>query len=374
MLGSVIVENLGIFSPAFAKPFPVSRNSMNKQEKISPEKRLVEISTIGFGKFKKIVAFVFLIIGYWQALEYFTNKPNINVYLENSYPIKKSYVTKISIINGAKSISKIDIIKPITIVFSDKIKKVQTSKNIVNSKFDIQKNTLKISFDLLNKDESFSFFIITDERTKIENIDGRIKEIEEIYANDYEFKPKNLKRFLNIWLVLFFTSIILFIDALLVILKDKELQKLFNFVMNYKLNKTNIEDYINNYGKLYSEWKVKIKPDGEFMEQIIRNLFISFAYNTKQDLEFIKKMTCIKTSMYSLYRVRTVFILVGPILFIVSFCAMILNYFYFEINGLSELISIIYINKILTTILMILGILVILFPSRTMNLIAIGKM
>ena len=347
---------------------------MSKQPKTSPEKRLIEISNIGFGKIKKIITLVFLLIGYWQAIKYFTEKPNLNVYLENSYPINKKFVTKVTIINGSQSISKTDIIKPITINLSEEIIKVQSSEKFVNSKFHTFKNSLSVTFDLLNKDELFSFLIVTNKRPKIKNIEGRIKSIEEIFLNDYELKPKPLNRFLNVWVILVLSSIILFIDALLVIGKDIELQKLLSFTKYYNLNKSNIEEYIEKYGEYYSEWKVNIKPDKEFMQDIIRNLFISFPHKTKNEFEFIKDMACFKTNLYSFYRVRTVFIVVGPILFCISLCAIILNYFYFEINGLSEIISITVINKIATTILLILGIFVILFPSRTMNLVVLGKL
>jgi len=347
---------------------------MSEQSKKTPEKRLIELSTIGFGKIKKIVTLIFLLIGYWQTIKYFTEKPNLNVYLEDSHPINEKFATKITIVNGSQSISKTDFVKPITINLSEQIIKVQSSEKFVNSKFQIFKNSLIVTFDLLNKDELFSFIIITNERPKIKNIEGRIKSVEEIFFNDYELKPKPLNRFLNVWAILILASIILFIDALLVIGKDIELQRLLSFSKYYNLKKSNIEEYIEKYGEYYSEWKVNIKPNKEFMQDIIRNLFISFPHQTKNDFEFIKDMACFKTNIYSFYRVRTVFIVIGPILFFISFCAIILNYFYFEINGLSEIISLTDINKIATTILLILGIFVILFPSRTMNLVVLGKL
>lgn len=346
---------------------------MSEQTKTTSEKRLLEISKIGYGKVKKIGALIFLLIGYWQAVLYFTEKPNLNIYIENSYPINKKFVTKISIINGSQAITNDDIIKPISLNFSEEIFRVQSLKSVVNPQFLTYRNSLNLSFDLLNKDEIFSFLIVTQKRPKIEKVEGRIKSVEEIFYSDYELKPKPLKRFLNIWIFLFFISIFLFVDALIVILKDIELQKLFSFARRYNLNRSNIDDYIENYGKYYSEWEVNIKPNAEFMKRIIRNLFLSFPHNTKKELEFIKQMTCYKTSLYSFYRVRTVFVVVGPILFIISLCAVILNYFYYEINGLSEIISMTSINKIATNILLILGIFVILFPSRIMNSVVLRK-
>lgn len=339
----------------------------------TPEKRLIELSKQGFGQTKKLVTIIFLLIGYWQAIEYFTEKPNIDIYLENSKIIEKQFISKISINNGSQSIISNDIIKPINIEFSGKVLKASTIGKTIKNQLKINDNNLSINFDLLNKNETNNLYIITPKRPQIKSVNGRIKDIDNISYYDYEIKPKPLNRFLNIWLILVVLSIILFIDALLIIGKDNELQKLKNFTVKFPLTDKNIEEYIQKFGEHYSLWKVNLKPDTEFMQAIIRNLFISFPYKTRKERDFIIAMSNIKTEIYSLYRVRTVFIVVSPILFIVSILALLSNYFYFEINSINEIISIAKINKLATTILLILGIFVVLFPSRIMNLLILRK-
>ena len=70
----------------------------------TPEKRLLELSKQGYGKTKKIFTIIFLLIGYWQAIEYFTEKPNVSIYLENSKETNNQFITKISINNGSQAI------------------------------------------------------------------------------------------------------------------------------------------------------------------------------------------------------------------------------------------------------------------------------
>lgn len=93
-------------------------------------------------------------------------------------------------------------------------------------------------------------YIITSKRPQINNVNGRIRDIEDISYYDYETKPKPLNRFLNIWLVLTFISVILFIDALLLIGKNHELQKLKNFTVSFPLTKKNVEEYIQKWRTL----------------------------------------------------------------------------------------------------------------------------
>ncbi len=339
----------------------------------TPEKRLLELSKQGYGKTKKIFTIIFLLIGYWQAIEYFTEKPNVSIYLENSKETNNQFITKISINNGSQSIISSDVVNPITIEFSEKVLQTKSIDKTIKNQFTFKNNNLSINFDLLNKNETNSLYVLTSKRPYIKNVNGRIKDIKEILYYDYEKKLKPLDRFLNIWIILLVISIFLFIDALLVILKDYEFQLLKNFIVNFPLNLNNIEEYIETYGKLYSNWKVNIKPDAEFMQQIIRNLFKSFPHKTEDEIYFIKRMSNFKTEMLSFYRVRTVFVSVAPILFIVSLIALILNYYYFEFDSLNNIVDIHTINKFATTILLILGIVVVLFPSRTMNYILIKQ-
>jgi hypothetical protein len=225
----------------------------------------------------------------------------------------------------------------------------------------------------MNRNESLQFNVITKSRPEIKSIDFRIKNIENIKFYDYEIKPIPISRVLNIWIVLIVLSIFTFFDALLVILKDKELGDIKDFIFNFPLNSKNKEDFIVGYEGVYKKYKLRIKPTSRFMSEIIRNLFKSFPYSTDREIDFIKFMSDFKTELYTNYRTRTAFIVVSPIVVIISGTAILLNYFYFEIGTIRSLISINQINKITLTVLLIIALTIIIFPKRIMTLLFLKK-
>lgn len=340
------------------------------KDNYSPEKRIRELLVSGG---KKLFLVIVALITYWQLYEYITDKPEIDISIEKSELINKNYKTTITVANGSQSITSSDIIERINVIFNDTIQQVKSVASNIQPKYQIINNSINLNFSLLNKDEKFKFYTFSKSRLKIVSINYRIKDIKQINIYDFENNPKPLNRILNIWVILLIISIILFIDALLVISKDKGLDDIKSYIYNFNLTNKNKKEFIKGYKKIYGQYKLRLKPDKKFMKEIINNLFISFPPKTKKDLEFIKFMANLKTELYTLYRTRTAFIIISPIAFLISIFALFANYYYYEIDFIKNNISINSINKIVLNIVLILVLIIILFPRSTMNLLFLKK-
>lgn len=337
---------------------------------MSPEKKLAQI---GYSGLKKLFVVLMAFIGYWQAYEFINETSDLTIYLEESNKIYNKYESMISIKNGSESIIEGDIVEPLTINLNIHIDSLTTSNNSTKLLFEIQDKTITISFDLLNQNEKIDFRIYSKKRPKINSINFRIKNITSTDFYDYEIKKSPFNRIFNFWLIISIVSIILFIDALLVVAKDKELQDIKNFVNNFPLTSSNRKKFTKGYKKVYKSYKVRIKPSHKFMTQIIKNLFRSFPIHTDTDKLFIKSMANFKTEFYIFYRFRTAFLIISPIALLASILALTFNYFYYEIEILNKNLSINFLNKTSLTIILMFSLLIIIFPRRAMNIAFLKK-
>lgn len=340
------------------------------KDNYTPEKRIRGLLISGG---KKIFLVIVALITHWQLYEYITEKPEIDISIEKSKIVDKNYKTTFTVENGSQSITSSDIVEEISINFNDTIQQIKPVVSNVQPKYQIDNKSIKLSFSLFNKNEQFKFHTFSCSRPKIVSINYRIKDVRHINFYDFENKPKPLNRILNVWVVLLFVSIILFIDALLVLSKDKGLGEIKSYIVNFNLTKKNKKEFIKGYIKIYGDYKLRVKPDKKFMEGIINNLFISFPHKTEIDLKFIKFMANLKTELYTLYRTRTAFIIISPIAFLISILALFSNYYYYEIDFIKNNISISSINKIVLNIILVLVLIMILSPRNIMNLILLKK-
>lgn len=340
------------------------------EKKTSPEQRLTQL---GLGLVKKAFLIVFAWIGYWQTYEYVSESPEITVVIEKTEASGKNFKTLISIENGSESVSADDIVRPIKLKFTDKVLEIDSKKSEIKTAYKLSNKDVFIEFDLLNKNEKFQFHILTSKRAQLASTDCRIKNIKKIEYYDTVNKPRPFSRILNIWLVLFFLSIIFFIDAILVIVKDIELGDIKAYIRNFPLRLDNIEEFLDGYKAVYKTYRVKVKPDAEFMRQIIANLFISFPYQSKDETAFIKQMANLKTELYVWYRTRTAFVIISPIVFLVSLIGSFVNYFYYEFDNLRAVISLPDLNLILLRTLLVVAIIIIIFPRKTMTFMFVKK-
>lgn len=340
------------------------------KENYTPEKRVGELLIRGG---KKIFLVIVTLITYWQLYEYITEKPEIDISIENSEMVDGNYKTTISVANGSQSITSSDVVDEISIIFNDTIQQIKSDVSNIQPKYQINNNYIKLNFSLLNKNEQFKFYTYSKSRPKIVSINYRIKDVKQINFYDFESKPKPLNRILNIWVILLIVSIVLFLDALLVISKDKGLDDIKSYIFNFNLTKENKNEFVKGYKKVYGQYKLRLKPDIRIMKGIINKIFISFPHKTEKEINFIKFMANLKTELYILYRTRTAFIIIAPISFLVSILALFANYYYYEIGFIKNNISISSINKIVLNVVLVLVLIIILFPRSTMNLLFLKK-
>lgn len=339
---------------------------MTDNKKISPEKRIQELAILGF---KKVFFVLVSLVTYWQLYKYIIENPALTICIENSQKDVRTYKTLVSLKNGSEAISSDDVIRPLKINFSEIIDSVETIKSEIEVSYQNTAKSITLGFDLINKNEQLKFYVYTGSRPEIGEVDYRIKNIQKVQFYDYEKRPTPISRIFKIWTLLIILSILLFVDSLLVISKDKELGDIKSFIFNFPLNDKNQEEFIEGYENVYKTYRLKIKPNSKFMREIIRNLFKSFPLVTESEINFIKNMANLKTQLYTSYRTRTAFIIISPLVIIISAIAICLNYFYYEIGGLNDYISINQINKIILIILSIITILITIFPRKTMNLL-----
>lgn len=287
------------------------------QEEFSNEKKILDI----FIKlFKKIFYLIIVIIGYLQAYDYIKDKFPASIEIQQSKFSKTQYKTYFEFINKNSAIEKGDLVNPIEIILSDSVNTVWIRKDIQKKfgiNFKIKKNVIAFNFDLVNKNERFNFWSISKKAIKILDVKHRIKDVEQI--NFYHFKdnPKPIYKVLNFWLLTLFIAIVLFIDSLLVILKDKKLNKMKSFVVSYPLTIENKTDFLNQYRNLYNNYDLRFKtPASFFIDFKINNLLNSFHNYDQKEVDLIKFATNWYTEIFILYRFRTIFIIISPILFI----------------------------------------------------------
>jgi len=348
----------------------IIKNNLRMEENFTPERRIKELFISGV---KKLFLVVVALITYWQLYEYITEKPIIDITIEESTIINSNYKTTIIVENGSQSITSDDVIDEINIILSDTIKQIKAVESKIQPQYQINEKSIKLNFSLLNKNEQFKFYVFSNSRPEIKSVNYRIKDIREINFYDFKNKPKPLKRILNIWIISIIIFLILFIDALLVISKDKGLNEIKSFILNFQLGKNNKKEFIKGYKKIYGKYKLRLKPSKKFMKGIINNLFISFPLKTERDVEFIKFMANLKTEPYIFYRTRTAFIVISPIAFLISILALLGNYYYYEIDFIRKSISINSLNKIVLNLILVLVLIIIIFPRSTMNILLLKK-
>ncbi|EKT4498418.1 hypothetical protein VT569_08600 [Flavobacterium psychrophilum] len=341
------------------------------EEEFIPEKRISELMQ---NFLKKIFIAIIAIISYYQIYEYIIEKMPVNIEITNSIKKKLFFETEFIFNNSGSPIEESDFTKPIEILLSNNIQKIIYNKNQkAVPKFKIEGNKIFLKFDLLNKEEKIVFKTLSIDELNIKSINFRIKDIDDIQFYQYINKPKPLERLTNFWLIVFGLSIIFFFDALLLILKDAKLSEMKYLIRNYPLNEKNKYDFMEKYRQLYKDYKVRFKlPDRYLIDFKIKNLLDMYDAYTSEDIRFIKFMINFNTELSIMYRIRTIFIIISPILILTSITGIALNYFYYEIKFLS-IYSLDDINIVLLRIILLLIIIMILFPRTTMNYVFIKR-
>jgi hypothetical protein len=250
---------------------------------------------------------------------------DLTIYLYDNEQVEKQYLSKFEIYNEGAAISKHELIQPLTInlekdnaiVDFDLIDKEPDAIKVWFSK--LTKTKLKVDFDLLNESENIKFSIRTTKPIEKFTVSSRIKNIEEVVTYHYKIKPKFYDRIGKFWVFLLLFSIITFTDAALLVSKNKQLKALLDHIdaLSETTQKT---VFINTYKEIYSGYKVRFKRNKETMTSDISDLFDNMTAN---NINLIKSKMSAATKRAVLYKLRKPYLLVSPILFLISLIAII---------------------------------------------------
>ena len=253
------------------------------------------------------------------------NSNDLTIYLYEDEQIGTHYHSKFEVYNEGMAISKHELIQPLiinlqkenAIVDFDLIEKNPEAIKVWFSK--LTKTKLKVDFDLLNESESLKFSVLTTQPIEKFTVSSRIKNIEEVVTYHYKVKPKFYDRIGKFWIFLLLFSILTFIDAALLVSKNKQLKRLLNLIetLSYTTDKT---VFLNAYNTAYSEYKIRFKRN---KEAIVTDISMLFDTLTTDNINEVTQKMSVVTKRAVLYKLRKPYLLVSPLLFLISLIAII---------------------------------------------------
>lgn len=244
----------------------------------------------------------------------------LTIYLYDTVKVNNSYESKFEIYNEGNPISKYELIQPliVNIETENSIKDfdlISKNPDVIKVWFSkLTANKLKVDFDLLNESENITFSILSKNPIKEFTVSSRIKNIDEVVTYHFQVKPKFYDRISKFWIFLFCFSILTFIDAFLLVSKNKQLNSILTLIDNLDTN-TNKKIFEDAYKLKYSEFKVRFKRNKESLVDDICFLFDSITETNLNEVK-LKMKTITKRSV--LYTLRKPYLLISPILFLIS--------------------------------------------------------
>ncbi len=237
--------------------------------------------------------------------------------------IASLYATALKIINtGRRALTNKHIYKALQIDFGkgNIILNVSPSgKNVTYSG-----NLLGIKWDLLNPGEKIDLLVMTTLPPNIE-MQYKIQEIEEIkFVNEISDPPlnKRLNSIDVIWLVLIVASILITIDAIMLVKGDIKLSRIFWLTKRLKhIESISAKEYLRELQDLYSEYYSSVPILFVAPKHLIDELSSVIGNNqniTERLLEQVRIETVKWVRYGNLYSIRSSSIFIGPILF--GFC------------------------------------------------------
>jgi len=250
---------------------------------------------------------------------------DLTIYLYDIEEKEKLYESKFEVYNEGDPISKYELIQPLiinlqkenAIVDFDLIAKNPQAIKVWFSK--LKKNKLKVDFDLLNESENITFSILTSKPIENFTVSSRIKNIEEVVTYHYQIKPKYYDRIGKFWIFLLVFSILTFIDASMLVSKNKQLKKLLELIDDLT-ETSDKESFLEEYRVEYAAYKIRFKRNKETILTDISLLFDAIATNNLNEVK-LKMNTTTKRSV--LYTLRKPYLLISPVLFLISLLVII---------------------------------------------------
>lgn len=250
---------------------------------------------------------------------------DLTIYLYENEPVGANYQSKFEIYNEGTPISKHELIQPLiinlekenAIIDFDLIEKNPEAIKVWFSK--LTKNKLKVDFDLLNESENIKFSVKSTKPIETFTVSSRIKNIEEVVTYHYQIKPKFYDRIGKFWIFLLAFSILTFVDASLLVSKNKQLKRLLEIIDNLTVD-IEKREFLTAYKKAYTAYKVRFKRN---KETITTDISVLFDGITTDNLNDVKLKMNAATKRAVLYKLRKPYLIISPLLFIISLLAII---------------------------------------------------
>ncbi len=256
---------------------------------------------------------------------------DLTIYLYDSEEVSGNYQSKFEVYNEGNPISKYELIQPLiiniekenAIVDFDLIEKEPLAIKVWFSK--LTKSKLKVDFDLLNESENIKFSVITKKPIENFTVSSRIKNIEEVVTYHYQIKPKFYDRIGKFWIFLLLFSVITFIDALFLISKDKQLNAIIILINSLEVVSSK-KEFLNNYKIAYNNYNIRFKRN---KEAITSDVGVLLSTLNAENLNEVKQKMIQITKRSVLYTLRKPYILISPILFLISLLAILGSILYY---------------------------------------------
>lgn len=250
---------------------------------------------------------------------------DLTIYLYNNEQVKNNYLSRFEVYNEGSAISKHELIQPLTInlekdnavIDFDLIEKNPEAIKVWFSK--LTKTKLKVDFDLLNESESVKFSVLTKKPIEKFTVSSRIKNIEEVVTYHYQIKPKFYDRIGKFWIFLLVFSIITFIDAALLVARNNQLKKILAVIDGIS-ESSEKKHFLKDFNTTYSSYKIRFKRNKDVVMSDVSELFDSVTFDNINDVKLKMKAT---TKRAVLYKLRKPYLLISPVLFLISLIAII---------------------------------------------------
>jgi len=257
---------------------------------------------------------------------------DLTIYLFEMQEKGGYYESKFEVYNEGNPISKCELIQPLiinleednAIVDFDLVKKKPEAIKVWFSK--LKKSKLKVDFDLLNESENITFSVITRNPINKFTVSSRIKNIDEVVTYHYKIKPKFYDRIGKFWIFLLFFSIITFLDAFILTSKNKKLKEVL-VVINSLREGCDKTIFLEEYKIAFLAYNVRFKRSIEAIAPDIGQLFDTITADTISEVK-LKMIVVTKRSV--LYKLRKPYLLISPVLFIISLLVIIGSVMYYS--------------------------------------------
>lgn len=242
----------------------------------------------------------------------------------NGNDVKSLYASRIELKNtGKRALTKDYIFKPLVVNLGKNNPILHISSN--SKMVTYNGGCLTYKWDLLNPDEIISTLVFTEKPVHI-STKFKLKEISKIeYINEIQSPPidKKLHSINIIWLVFIVVSLLMTIDAILLIKQDKKLQVVFDLTkMLKRIESIERREFLDKLLRAYSDYYSSVPflfvTPSNLIDRVT-NVLNGNEIITGRLLEVVRQETINYVRFANLYTTRSYNLIIGPLLFGVCF-------------------------------------------------------